>query len=84
MHDNDLGVVNCVNNPIVASARRVEAIEFPDQLLAESWWIFSHRPLQRGERRVTNFFGEALEVSKTFGRDSHFIHEVGPFLLRVG
>ena len=85
MHDNGLRVVNdFVDDPIVASARRVEAVEFPDQLLAESLWVFSNRPRQRAERRVTNFHREAVEVSKTFGRDSYFIHGAGSFPLRVG
>ncbi len=63
MRDNGLRVVNYfVVDPTVASARRVEAVQFPDQLLAESLWVFSNRPHQRAERRFTNFDSEAVEA----------------------
>ncbi len=85
MYDHGLGVVNyLVDDPVIAPARRIKAVEFPDQLRAESLRVFSNRPRQCAQRGVTNFGREMVEVEKTFRCDSYFIHGVGPFPHRAG
>jgi hypothetical protein len=71
---NNFVVEDLVDDAIVATPRRPEALEFSDEWLAESVRVLSDRTEDRLQSSVAHLLRESIEMTETLSRDLDLVH----------